>query len=263
MAKIRRSIRELEEIDIQEKECVIKVANLKLWYIEMLNKLYQKQSSILDIYIDFVKEILNKLLDENIQKIILSNILTCALYYNAIKIYENMLSKLDLEDVKLYETSICIQNLILEKFWLPDKKVMKRNIEDETSNANIEMLYTLSLSYPCVLGDIPIKLLDTIFKELYTPYGLRKYPKHSLLNDGLIYPKYMAHFVKANLRQNGVTHASQKIAYNLVKELIQDISKHVNGGIKRVYHESGESINTESYDLLTNSEIIRLYDMLT
>lgn len=263
LAKIRRVIRELEQIDIEDKECLIKVSNLKLWYIEILNKLYQKQPAILDIYIDFVKEMLNDILDDKMQKVILSNILTCALCYNAIKIYENMLSKLKLEDVKLSEISICIQNLIVERFWLEDKKVMKRNIDDETSNANIEMLFTLSLSYPCVFGDIPIKLLDTIFKELYTPYGLRQYPKHSLLNNGLIYPKYMAHFVKANLRQNGVTHASQKIAYNLVKELIQDISKHINGGIKKVYHESGETIDTESYDLITNAEIIRLYDMLT
>ncbi|MNP50478.1 hypothetical protein D3C76_1447440 [compost metagenome] len=73
----------------------------------------------------------------------------------------------------------------------------------------------------------------------------------------------MAHFVKANLRQNGVTRASQKIAYNLVKELMLDINKHVNGGIRKIYHEKGLSIDTVTYDLYTNAEIIRVYDMLT
>ena len=126
------------------------------------------------------------------------------------------------------------------------------------------MMYALSLSYPCVYqNSIPFKLLDTIFKELYTPYGLRIFPKSSSKNKGLIYPRYMAHFVKANLRQNGVTRASQKIAYNLVRELLQDISKYENGGIKKVYHEKGIKVDNVGYDLLTNAEVIRLYDMLT
>ena len=79
----------------------------------------------------------------------------------------------------------------------------------------------------------------------------------------MIYPKYLAHFIKANLRQNGVTSASKKIAYNLVKELIMDISKKVNGGVPYVYNEKGILISDISYDLLTNAEVIRLYDMLT
>ena len=117
------------------------------------------------------------------------------------------------------------------------------------------MLYTLSLSYPCISdNNIQIKLLDTIFKELYTPYGLRRFSKNSSKNDGII---------RANLRQNGVTRASQKIAYNLVKELIADINKYVAYGTKKIYSEKGFNIDSLSYDLLTNSEMIRLYDMLT
>ena len=46
----------------------------------------------------------------------------------------------------------------------------------------------------------------------------------------MIYPKYMAHFIKANLRLTGITRASQKIAYNLVKELLHDVGKNINGG---------------------------------
>lgn len=263
LAKARRTIRELDELNITDEDCFIKVVNLKLWYIEILNKLYQKQPTILEIYLGFIKEMLYNILDEKNQKVVLSNITTCALCYNAIKIYENMLARIGYDDAMLADVAVCIQNLVVNKFWIEDKKVMRKNINDETANANVDMLYTLSLSYPCIYGSIPIRLLDTIFKELYTPYGLRLYPKNSVLNDGLIYPKYMAHFVKANLRQNGLTRASQKIAYNLVKELIQDISKFVNCGVKRVYQENGINIDTESYDLLTNAEIIRLYDMLT
>ena len=149
-----------------------------------------------------------------------------------------------------------------KKFWNEDKRVMKKNLDEDEIYANIDMLYTISLSYPCIIDSIRFKLLDTVFKELYTPYALREYSKNSSKNTGLIYPKYMAHFVKANLRQNGVTRASRKIAFNLAKELLLDLNKYVNCGIKKVYSEKGYNIDTLPYDLLTNAEIVRLYDML-
>jgi hypothetical protein len=138
---------------------------------------------------------------------------------------------------------------------------MKRDLREEEHYANVEMLYTLSLSFPCVSGDIPNKILDSVFKELYTPYGLRSISKYSPNYDGLIYPKYMAHFIKANLRLTGITRASQKIAFNLVKEILQDVGKYVNGGTKKIYNEKGISIDGMSYDVLTNAEMIRLYHM--
>ena len=53
----------------------------------------------------------------------------------------------------------------------------------------------------------------------------------------------------------------EKISYNLVKELLQDVGKHVNGGIKKVYNEKGIAIDSMSYDVLTNAEMVRLYHM--
>ena len=193
----------------------------------------------------------------------LSNIELVALSFNAIKVYENLLSRLKRKDSKLSDVSFCIQNLISEKYWSEEDRCMKENIDDEKAVPNVSMIYTLSLSYPCIYGDMNIKLLDTIFRQLYTPYGLRKVPK-GVAGSEIIYPEYMAHFVKANLRQNGITMASQKIVFNLVKELIQDIGKYVNGGIKKAYSDKGLIIDSRyGVDLYTNAEIIRLYDMLT
>lgn len=44
---------------------------------------------------------------------------------------------------------------------------MKCHLDEEETKANISIVYVLSLSYQANLGDIPIKLLDSIFKELY------------------------------------------------------------------------------------------------
>ena len=124
------------------------------------------------------------------------------------------------------------------------------------------MIYSISLSYPCIIGNMRLKVLDTIFRELYTPYGLREISQKSEKYDGNIYPKYMAHFLKANFRQNGVTRATQKLAYNLVKELLQDVSKNENGGIKKVYNDKKRKYIDLGYDILTNAEMVRVYNML-
>ena len=109
--------------------------------------------------------------------------------------------------------------------------------------------------------DIKIKLLDTIFRELYTPYGIRVFAKTSARADGLVYPKYMAYFIEANLNQNGRSYASKKIAYNLVKELFLDIGKYVKDSVIYAYSEKGISIDSKVLDLYTISEMIRLYTM--
>ena len=238
----------------------IEYLKLKLWIIEIINKVAQKNQGLSDIVKDFMR---NTIL--NIRYNMLNNkadylkyIEVITLTYNAFKIYENVL-----DDTTYFEISKEIKEIILLKFWNSELKILKYNLDDAKLYASPEMIYALSLSYQSVDGDIPIKLLDTVFKELYTPYGLREVSKNSLNYKGIIYPKYMPHFVKANLRQNGVTYASQKISYNLVKELLLEIGKHSINTVKSIYHEKGINIDSNSIDLLTTAEMIRLYDMLT
>lgn len=256
----RRYIKFLNELELKDINLLKQVYRLKLWYVESLNRLLQKSNSI-ELFKEFIKEIIYSVIEYEDKRYILDDIETVSLMYNAIKVYENMLDGND--DLIVFNFKEELKDLIENYFWIDNLRMMKKKLGEEEHIPCIEMIYTLSLSYPCIVGDKPIKLLDTIFKELYTPYGMREVPKNSKYSDGSIYPKYMAHFVKANLRQNGVTRASQKIAYNLVKELMQDISKHVNGGIKKIYNEKGIHVDSNSYDLLTNAEIIRLYGMLT
>ena len=71
----------------------------------------------------------------------------------------------------------------------------------------------------------------------------------------------MVHFLKANLRQMGVTRASQKLAYNLIKELFAQIGKDTVQTINYRYNEKTK----KGYGIsaITNAEIIRAFDMLT
>ena len=73
----------------------------------------------------------------------------------------------------------------------------------------------------------------------------------------------MTTFVNSNLRQNGVTRATQKISYNLVKELLAEINKETVGTVKYKYDEKTKKAYGMPVNALTNAELIRLYNMLT
>ena len=256
---IYKIIKEISKLELKD-ELKEKYNILRLWYIEAVNRILQKEGRI-ELYMDSIKEILYNLIEPENRATCFKSIEITVLMLNAIKVYLNILTWIGDTDKQFEIQETYFKNLIENEFWVKEKNIMKRRIDEEESYANIEMIYTLSLSFPCVSDDIPNKLLDSIFKELYTPYGLRSISKYSPHYDGLIYPKYMAHFIKANLRLTGITRASQKIAYNLVKELLQDVGKYVNGGTKKVYSEKGVSIDGMSYDILTNAEMVRLYHM--
>ena len=258
---VKKYIEYISKLNITDYQILYKFLLLKLWCIESINRIVQKQD-LYNIFTSFVKSLIESIFNDNMTNKYFKNIEAISLMYNALKIYEDMLKKDGKEENIIFEKQEYFREKIEKEFWNEEKRVMKKNLDEQEIYANVQMLYTISLSYPCIVNDISFKLLDTVFKELYTPYGLREYSKNSEKNTGLIYPKYMAHFVKANLRQNGVTRASRKIAFNLVKDLFLDINKYLNCGIKKVYSEKGYQIDTLTYDLLTNAEIIRLYDML-
>lgn len=259
--EIKKYIEAIEKIEELNYDLSYKFLLLKLWWVESINRIIQKQD-LYNVFFNFVKQIIYSIFNDKLFDKYFRNIEAVALMYNALKIYEDMLKKNGKEENVIFVREEYFRNKIQNEFWNGEKRILKKNLDEDDAYANVEMLYTISLSYPCIISDIQFRLLDTVFKELYTPYGLRKYSKNSKHNDGLIYPRYMAHFVKANLRQNGVTRASRKIAFNLVKDLFLDINKFLNCGVRKIYSEKGLQIDNLPYDLFTNAEIIRLYDML-
>lgn len=256
---VYKIIKEMSKLELKEST-LEKLNILKLWYVESVNRVLQKEGRI-ELYMDSIKEILYYFIEPENRVNCFKTIEIVSLMLNAIKIYLNILTWIGDSDKQMEIQEAYFKDLIEREFWIKEKNIMKRDLRDEDHYANVEMLYALSLSFPCVNDEIPNKLLDTVFKELYTPYGLRSQSKYCPNYDGLIYPKYMAHFIKANLRLTGITRASQKIAFNLVKELLQDVGKYVNGGTKKIYSERGIAIDGMSYDVLTNAEMVRLYHM--
>lgn len=243
-------------------------------YIEALNKYINSEGATSEeknSFIEYIKEQVEgifKLKDDeriidnnNIIRIDNKSYLSINIYwYNVLKIYLN--NVLEQESIsKIYNIVERLKDNLLDTFYDETNKVLRYEASEE-AYASSDMLLAMDLSYPLIYDKIAMKIIDTAFKELYTPYGMRMFSAKSGKNDGYVYPHLMAAFVNANLRQNGVTRATQKIAYNLVKELLQEINKETIGSIKYKYHEKTKKGYGMPINSLTNSEIIRLYNML-
>lgn len=186
-----------------------------------------------------------------------------ALWYNALRIFVDLADKFKEESEFIYSISESLRENIVTSFWDTEKNVLKFEVEEE-AYPTFDMIYSLSLSYP-VLKDstMSMKLVDTAFKQLYTAYGMRLGAINTKQYDGYIYPHLMVHFLKANLRQMGVTRASQKLAYNLIKETLGEIGKNTVGTVRYRYNEKTKKAYGYEISAITNAELIRAFDMLT
>lgn len=186
-----------------------------------------------------------------------------ALWYNALRIFVDLADKFHEESEFIYTISETLRDNIVANFWDEEKNVLKFETEEE-SYPTFDMIYSLSLSYP-VLKDsnMSMKLMDIAFKQLYTAYGMRLGSVNTKQYDGYLYPHLMVHFLKANLRQMGVTRASQKLAYNLIKETLAEIGKNTVGTVRYRYNEKNKKAYGYEVSALTNAELIRAFDMLT
>ena len=151
---IRKIIEDLDKLNIENDKFIFAFSKFKLWYIEILNKLIGDNNYLItDNRVSFIKTIIDDLMQDEKQSIILKNIETASLMFNAAKICRYILNKLDKDDEYLYEIENAIKHLIETEFYVEDKRCMKENLDDTLIRANIPMLCTLSLSYPCVVGE--------------------------------------------------------------------------------------------------------------
>ncbi len=248
-----------------------------LLFIEALNR-YLKitEAGTKDIrpFYEYIKEEIYNLLDHKYEDmyvdkdhLIITNdkkyVKINSLWYNALRIFVDFADKFKEESEFIYSISENVRDNIIKVFWDKEKQILKYE-QDDNGIITFDTIYSLSLSYQVIYdGKISMKIMDMAFKKLYTAYGMRKAEIGSTLYDGYVYPHLIVHFLKANLRQMGVTYASQKLAYNLVKETFANIGKDVVNTVKYKYSEKTKKAYGNTVNAITNAELIRAFDMLT
>lgn len=268
MYKLKDETYKLEDIDRCEAI---------LLYIEALNRYLAiteaEKEEIREFYL-FIKKSIYEFLDKKYTNMCIDTdellmiegkkyIKVNALWYNALRIFVDLADKFGEESEFIYSVSENVRNKIIECFWNEERSVLRYEAHEQPY-ATVDMIYSLSLSYQVVYdNNVSMKLMDTAFKKLYTAYGMRLGEIGSKYYDGFVYPHLLVHFLKANLRQMGVTRASQKLAYNLVKDVFFEIGKKTVGTVKYKYNEKTKKPIGNTISAMTNAELIRAFDMLT
>lgn len=268
MYKLKDTTYELDSIDRCEAI---------LLYIEALNRyvsITEAEKEEIYVFYKFIKESIYEMLDKKYKNMCIDDdqliivdgkkyIKINSLWYNALRIFVDLADKFGEESEFIYAISENVRNKIIEVFYDETNSVLKYEINEEPF-ATVDMLYALSLSYQVVYdNNISMKLMDTAFKKLYTALGMRLGELGSKQYDGFLYPHLLVHFLKANLRQMGVTRASQKLAYNLIKDVFAEIGKTTVGTVKYKYSEKTKKPIGNTISAITNAELIRAFDMLT
>lgn len=270
----------LESMMLRLKDTTYKLSAIDrceamLLFIEALNRyLMESEAKVEQVreFYEYIKQNIYEYLDRKYKEIYANEefllvvegkkyIKINALWYNALRIFVDLADKFKEESEFIYTISETLRENIITTFWDESNNVLKFESQEE-AYATIDMIYALSLSYP-VLKDstMSMKLMDVAFKKLYTAYGMRLGELQTNKYDGYLYPHLMVHFLKANLRQMGVTRASQKLAYNLVKDLLGQIGKNTVETVS--YRYSEKTKKGYGISAITNAEIIRAFDMLT
>ena len=186
-----------------------------------------------------------------------------SLWYNALRIFSDLAGKFFEESEFIYTISENVKENIIKVFWNEECGILKYE-QNSDLYATFDMIYSLSLSYQVIYDEkISMKIMDNAFKKLYTAYGMRLAEVKSNIYDGYLYPHLMVHFLKANLRQMGVTYASQKLAYNLIKDVLAEIGKNTVNTVKHRYNEKTKKAQGDTISAITNAELIRAFDMPT
>lgn len=155
-------------------------------YVEAVNRYIQESEERLEdvasLY-KFIKQIVTRVLQNNALEYYMDKdfllmtdnkkyIKINALWYNALQIYIDLADKFIENHEYAHTVAENVKNNIIEKFWNADECILRYEI-NEMSYPTIDMIYTLSLSFPLLHDKIAMKLVDTAFKTLYTPLGMR------------------------------------------------------------------------------------------
>lgn len=98
-----------------------------------------------------------------------------ALWYNALCIYTLLCKKFNREYKKYEELSNKIKLSFENKFWNEEKQYFYDYIDGEIYNDQIRPNAVIAISLPFEIASRKraVKVLETVFEKLYTPYGLR------------------------------------------------------------------------------------------
>jgi predicted glycogen debranching enzyme len=176
-----------------------------------------------------------------------------ALWYNALRIMSVLAGKLG-EDGEYYDNiAKNTKDAFASSFWNNDAKclydVITGNLKDSKVRPN--QIFAVSLSYPLIEGDQAKKIVDKVWKELYTAYGLRslspysdeyrgiyvgdQYNRDGAYHQGTVWTWPLGHFITAFIKVYGTSDEVKNMAIRFIEPLKDHLDDACVGSISEIF----------------------------
>lgn len=202
-----------------------------------------------------------------------------ALWYNALKITALLAKKFGDEQENEYEELAAkVKDSFQKKFWNEDSKclydVVNNNKCDDSIRPN--QIWAVSLPFSILDREKEKAVVSTVYKELYTPYGLRslsrEHKDYKPMYIGKLFERDMAYhqgtvwgftlggFLSAYCRVNDYSKESIEFVDNCLKDMESHIEDQCLCGIAEIFDgeapHHGRGCFTQAWSV---GEIIRVY----
>ena len=176
-----------------------------------------------------------------------------ALWYNALKIMST-LAESNGDDAALYETAALKARGAFEKsFWNREESCLYDAITGECKDSSIRpnQIIAVSLSYPIIEGYMAKAVVDKVWKELYTSYGLRtlsagninykgvyagdRYMRDGAYHQGTVWVWPLGHFITAFKRVYGSEGKYGRILKGFIDPFRDHIRDACIGSISEIF----------------------------
>ncbi|MFQ6136272.1 MAG: amylo-alpha-1,6-glucosidase [Candidatus Hydrothermarchaeales archaeon] len=170
-----------------------------------------------------------------------------ALWYNALKTMEALAKKFG-EDSSLYKKFSTKAGKSFKKFWNEEKQCLYDVIKDDFKDDSVRpnQIFAVSLPFSILDKNKEKEIVEKVFNELYTPYGLRslspkdegyigfyggdQLQRDSAYHQGTVWPWLLGPFITAYIKTNNRSKKSKRIAERLLLSLIFDHLKDAGMG---------------------------------
>lgn len=179
-----------------------------------------------------------------------------SLWYNALMVMAVLSDKFNSDGEYYREIAGNVRHSFCSHFWNQDDNclfdVIRSGFRDNSIRPN--QILALSLSFPIMTGDMAKSVLRTVWKELYTAYGLRTlnqddinykgiytgsmFERDSAYHMGTVWTWPLGHFITAFVKVYGRTADSLKIAKSFIDPFRDHLRDACIGSISEIFDGS-------------------------
>jgi len=158
-----------------------------------------------------------------------------ALWYNSLKVFENITEAMGLDGGEYGKLAERVKKSFLDVFWNEEGKylndVVNNGFVDDSVRPN--QIFAVSLTYPAIEGKAAELVVEKVWKELYTAYGLRSlspahsryrgryiggvFERDSAYHQGTVWAWLIGHFVTAFARTFGTQEAFRELTASFIE----------------------------------------------